>query len=511
MTPRTPDSRPGTTTAEKAPHLQPATRVRTLAAHPLAPFVLIAAAYVVVRIAAAWHLDPVILGDSDTYRPTTPPPPHPVLSFTGGAPRSWVVPAFYAVFPSDQARVAAQVAVSIGAWISLASVLAASIRSRIAQHVAFVAVLLLGTTPQVTGWDQAIISESLSLSLAVFSVAAWIRVATHPSRLPAILAVSATALWVISRPFQYTLALGLAAVCAAWALRGDHRSLKVGLTAALLVVAAWSAIVSPRINDGYRARDGYGVSYFQEAFGQNFYKRYLGDPTAEAWFRARGMPAWEGMSAPSPWTGTTHDDYEDWHVFFAELRERPDWLRWLDEQAQGEIIRYTLEHPGPVLRDFVDEVPVMLTSDWSTLYGRQVGVLPGPVDRLWFWGSTTSIVRTDAFAWAVLALAMGAAVALRRRRPSWPLIVTGALVIAAASAFLFQVWLGSAYEIARHAVPMTHLLRIGLLVVAVGLLDALISPSASATEPPTDQRAGGREQPAPVASGAPAGTVGPMP
>jgi hypothetical protein len=43
-------------------------------------------------------------------------------------------------------------------------------------------------------------------------------------------------------------------------------------------------------------------------------------------------------------------------------------------------------------------------------------------------------------------------------------------------ALLFQVWLGSAYEKIRHAVPGAYLLRVGLIVIVVVLLDALIAP-----------------------------------
>ncbi|WP_334141325.1 hypothetical protein [Rhabdothermincola sp.] len=469
-------SDPGSTGSsdERPTRLPAVSRLRALAAHPAAPFVVIAACWAAMRIAAAWGVQPMTFPDSATYRAAEPPGPYPVLSFTGGAPRSWVVPAFYALFPNDQARVAAQVAVSIGAWLVLAGVLAGAMRSPICRYGAFGAVLLLGSTPQVAGWDQAILSESLTLSIVVVALAAWIRVATRPSLAAAGAALTTSALWIISRPFQYTLALGLAAVCGLWALRRDHRRLKLGLVAGLLAVAGWSTIVSPRINDAYRARDGYGVSYFQEAFGQNFYKRYLGDPEAESWFAERGMPDWEGMSAPSQYTGTTIDDYWAWKEFFAELRRRPDWLDWLEHRGQSEIIRYSLTHPTRVLGQYIDQVPEMLTSPWNPAYGEPIDVLPGPLDRLWFRGSTTSILRTDVTAWVLVTAALAVVAAARRARPSWPLVATGAVVVAASGAFLFQVWLASAYEIARHAVPATHLLRIGLLVIAAALLDALL-------------------------------------
>jgi hypothetical protein len=221
------------------------------------------------------------------------------------------------------------------------------------------------------------------------------------------------------------------------------------------------------------------------------------------------MPDWEGMSAPSQYTGTTIDDYWAWKEFFAELRQRPDWLDWLEHRGQGEIIRYTVTHPTRVLRQYVDQVPVMLTSRWDPVYGEQIDVLPGPFDRLWFRGSTTSILRTDVTAWVLVTAVLAVVAAARRARPSWPLVATGAVVVAASGAFLFQVWLASAYEIARHAVPATHLLRIGLLVIAAALLDALLvrdrgPGQASSVE---DRRAPRRDLP----SVAPGGRLEPSP
>jgi hypothetical protein len=355
-------------------------------------------------------------------------------------------------------------------------VLASLLRTVVAQRCAFAAVLLLGLTTQVVTWDAAILSESLTISLTVLSVAAWLWFVDRPTWISAGLVVVFTGSWVLLRPFQYPVALGLAAVCLVWAWRRSaRRDLKLAVAGCLALVALMSFVISPRINDGYRNRDGYGVSYFTEAFGQNFFKRYLADPEAEAWFREQGMPDWQGMSAPSRSPGQAVNDYADWHVFFAEIRQRPDWQKWLDEDAQSAILRYTLSHPGTVVDQFVDHVPLMLRSPWTDEYGADIDLLPPPLGWVYFSGSSTSWWWGDWVAWAIVLSVLAVMVVVRGRHPRAGLLVVGGVIIVLSAGLAFQVWLGSAYEFVRHAVPSTHLLRIGLVILAAVLLDALLA------------------------------------
>ncbi len=463
---------------------------------PPVPFLVIGVFYAVVRAIAVWGAEIMVYKDSATYRPPAGGLPYSVLSFTGDAPRSFVVPAFYAVLPDDTTRVVAQVVISIGAWLVLATVLAVLLQTTVARYAAFISILLLSLTTQVITWDVAILSESLAISIGVLAVAAWLRLASRPTVIVAVAVVASTGAWVLMRPYQYALPVALAVVCGLWAWRRPaDRKLTLGVAGGLLLIALVSLVISPRINEGYRQRDGYGVTYFTEAFGQNFFKRYLADPETAAWFRERGMPDPSGLGPPSTTPNQAVDDYQDWHPFFAQLRQRPDWQQWLDEEAQGAIIEYSLAHRGEVIGQFVDQLPRMVRSPWTAEYGPPVDVLPPPLDWLFFAGSATSLWWGDFVLWLAVVGGLGALVVARRARPSPPLLWVGGLLIGVAAALAFQVWIGSAYEFVRHAVPSTHLARVGLIILAAGLLDALLvatlpqersdTPLASDAEPVT--------------------------
>jgi hypothetical protein len=473
--PAGPESSPRCPAPAAAPKVPAASRWAAVVGHPAFGFALVGLVFVILRIAAVSGREPKLFPDSATYRVPPQGSPYEVLDLAGHAPRAWVLPLFYRILPNDAVRIGAQVVLSLAAWLGLGGVLVSALRSRLMRRAAFLAVLLLAATPQVTTWDLAVLSESLMLSLAVGAAAAWVRMASRPSAPAGTAAVLLTGLWVLIRPLQFPLALLTVAVCLFWALRPERRILKLAMASALMIAAVWSLVMSPHINEAYRQRDGYGVSYFAEVFGQNAFKRYLADPEAKAWFRARGMPDDAGMSSPSKYPGSRVDDYGAWNVFFAELRARPDWMRWLDKDARTAFLSYVRAHPAKVLSDFVDEVPIMLRAASHPVYGEPVKML-GPFSRVFFWGSSYSLVRGDWGLLAVICAVLGLAAAMGRVRPSWPLLTTGIVVLTVSGALLFQVWLGSAYEKIRHAVPGAYLLRVGLIVIVVVLLDALIAP-----------------------------------
>ena len=217
------------------------------------------------------------------------------------------------------------------------------------------------------------------------------------------------------------------------------------MAAALVFGTAWSLVMPPRINEAYKKRDGFGVSYFAEAFGTNAFKRYLADPETEAWFRAHGMPDDAGLSSPSQYPGSEIDDYAAWNVFFAELRARPVWMRSARGRCQEAFLSYMLSHPAKVLSHFFDEVPIMLQASPNPVYGEPVRTL-GPLSRAFFWGSGKSLWRGDWGFLAVLCTLLGLAVAGVKARPSPPLLIAGGVVSAMSIALMFQAWLGSAYR-----------------------------------------------------------------
>jgi hypothetical protein len=467
------------------------------------------ALFAVARIVAVWGRDPIAYPDTNGYRPPDGGLPYSVIDLAGNAPRSWFLPVVYSAMPSDRWIMVLQVAVSILAWIALAVVVASACRSPVARVGGAMLVLLLGTTPQVATWDVSLLAESLSISLTAASVAAWLRYAVTRSWLPGCVAVALTAAWLFSRPYQYPYTLGIAALLVLWAAFGWWRARRgardladaespsdggvdprptrsapsgraawlspLVLAGVLVVLSGWSMVITANVDDGYRLRDGRGVAYFTEAFGQNMFKRYLNDPEARAFFEERGLPSTEGLT-PSEFPDGFTDDYDKWQVFYAEIRARPEWMAWLDGPARSAFSEYVASHPFDVLDDFLDATPRMLRSPVLPVYGAPVEV-PGAWlgEQLFFRGDDGALWFGDLHTWLLVAVGLGVAGAITGRRPRLPVVVVGIVTVGVGASLFFLSWLGSAYEMVRHGVPAVQLMRVGALLLVVATADALLS------------------------------------
>ena len=78
------------------------------------------------------------------------------------------------------------------AWLVLASVVTSLLTTRALRLIGFALVLALSTTPMISQWDGALLSESLSVSLAALMVASLLVFVQRPTagRLAAVLAIT---------------------------------------------------------------------------------------------------------------------------------------------------------------------------------------------------------------------------------------------------------------------------------------------------------------------------------
>lgn len=100
-----------------------------------------------------------VLPDTQTYT---------VLDFTGvHTTRGWTLPLLYWIVRPNVARVAAQFLIATTAWITVAATFKKRIHHLRVQQLAVAGCFLVGVSSTVVGWDLALLSESLSISLGV--------------------------------------------------------------------------------------------------------------------------------------------------------------------------------------------------------------------------------------------------------------------------------------------------------------------------------------------------------
>lgn len=390
------------------------------------------------------------------------------LDFSGRWRRPWTTPLLYAWLPDhwDAPTVVVQALIGAACWSLLALALVARYADRRVRLGVAVATVGLGVTTTVTNWDTAKLSESLSISLTVLLLAAWLELLRRTTWGAAVAVVAVTLPWLFVRqsvlPTAWALA-GLAVVLAALALRreGDLRGRAGPLALAALAVVALDATATAsyaRNREIVNTNLTTVVAY-----------RMVPDPDRLAWFVDRGMPL--------PASGGTD---------FTSFDQDPAFRRWVDRDGSGTYGRFLLTHPWysltSPLRDLASEraswlnlppyaddpqIPTASMLAPGEAYGSARPVLPEPVEALLVDpGHTGSILFAGA-------LTVGWTVEDRRRRGRRRRIDQRALVaiglLALSGLSYWTAWHGATAELSRLGLVPALTVRLAL-VVQLGLL-----------------------------------------
>jgi hypothetical protein len=411
---------------------------------------------------AVWFREPVFTTpDSPSYRGGDGLTLADVLSISGHASRLWGTPLFYAIFPDDAARAFGQWTVGTLAWGLLAVVLCAQLRSRITRVIAATAILVLGLLPEVTNWDFAIMSESLSISLgvAVLALLIWF---LRSGEWPVLVALTITAFWwTFIRPEMRLMVGFLILVLASYAVRREARRRGVVVAAAVLVVAVgWVTAITPAMDRTYAARAWNGLSLTEATFVYRLRFQIMPNPEIMAVYqRELGMPdcpAAERIAKVRAWETSQ---------FFRAYLSCPDLVAWGHQNAGSSGYRFALADPSLYARQTLRVLPASLSGEVD----RGSAVLPEAVERAVFPRQRV----LDTLAGGYLSALVVAALAGAFRR--WKILVYTSLGAVVASVIsMFAELMYSAGDYVRFGIQEAVFIRIAIVLMAVAAIDALI-------------------------------------
>jgi hypothetical protein len=386
-----------------------------------------------------------------------------LVSLTGHAPRLWGVPVFYAIFPNDQARAVAQWAVGTVAWALLAWALWACLRTLVARVVAAAAVLAIALLPQVVNWDFAILSESLSISLGVLTLALMLLWARTGAVWHLVGATAAAVWWTFTRTDirVFVVFVVLALAVAAW--RRPSRRRPALVAAGVLVLASiWCTAITPVVDRTYtgwsatpEVRHEEGLMLFRLRL------HVLPDPEVKAIFqREFGMPSCPGMEeiAAGPAWETAK--------FAAAYEQCPDFKAWGGRNAADVWQRYALAEPGVFARQMREVVRLSVA---GSDYAKTERVVPMTVEKLAF-PPRSWVLKVLG---AALVLAAVALVLAARRRPDLAL-VAAVVAVGSGVSLLAGIWFGAG-EYWRFGIQEAIGLRLAVLVAVVSAVDSLLA------------------------------------
>jgi len=323
----------------------------------------------------------------------------------------------------------------------------------------------LAVLPQVSQWDFAILSESLTISLGVITLALYLRWRDSGKNATLVALILVSVWWAFTR-FEIAILLGFVAMVIAWT--GWRRPGK-RLAATLAFVAigatlAWVYGVTTAIERNTRwSYSGGGVS--EELVVYRLGWQVYHDPQLERVYREElGMPDCPGLAnqARTAWSQAE---------ILAEYQSCPQLVEWVRENDSSLLIQLAFSAPGDFLRTTVPLLSLVY-SGRSDIMTHPV-ILPG-VDWLVFPPVKLSL-EVSAVALALLIVA-GYFVSRTAAVLAVASIVSSAALLTASSSSL-----------PRLGIQEALLIRVGLIILAAAAIDRLsrrgLDPAARDSSP----------------------------
>jgi competence ComEA-like helix-hairpin-helix protein len=350
---------------------------------------------------------------------------------------------------SPRALVTAQIAAAIAAWWFLVVTVWHEIRNRAVAAVASLALLLVAVEARWAFWHTAVLTESLSGSLAVAGVAAWWRWFSGPDRFRLVVATATTVAWMLLRDSNAVTFLAVAAPAVAAvavmerSATGPRRRAMVFALSAVLFAGGFS-LAAQGLSDR-------GTTTFHNNVGL----RWLPDEHMTDWMVDRSMPLSPALEARRG-----GDAWADGEAFLRSP-DLADYREWASGRGRLAAVESFVVRADWYLERLWRDLPALTSTDHLAYDTHQVaGRLPrrplGPFDPV---GS-----RTGFLVWTVALVGAVVVVALRRPAMGWflPFLLAPVLVDG------YLVYVGDAVEVGRHMVgPMLRFSVVAIVGVGV--------------------------------------------
>jgi hypothetical protein len=435
--------------------------------------------YLVMRAVQLTMLgNPVVTADTPMYRR-----PHQgwldfgMSSLAGHSLRPWPITVLYALAPSDSWRVAAQFLIATCCWSFCVWQFARLTSNRVASLGLGLAVAGLAGASGVSGFDAALLSESVTVSMVALFAGGLLSVGSGRGRVSTMTAtfVAASILGIL-RPVLIPLIV-VAVLAAGLALAASRGRTGPALVPALMlamlgvgtIAYAWSYNVEVDRTWG----DWMGVSGLN---GRTLTQYYLAAYTTP--YGPKLVEAMVDAGAPACLRQRVSPAVDDEPIDRVQVDRLgcPEGQAWLSERYLSTLAGHLARHPSAALTYFSDALDDASVVSVQNAVGEESlpSLVPRPVERLFFTRRQGSGVGPLLMWSAIVGAALVVRSSVGRRRDIAPTPFMGqralgwpvGLTLLAGYGALAGTGLLSAADASRVALPVTVLLRLVLLAVA---------------------------------------------
>ena len=369
--------------------------------------------------------------------------------------------------PDPTALTWAQLVLSCVAWLALSSVVGHWMKTPAGRIVARALVLLLGASDGVALWDRTLLSESLSTSLFVGVIATWawwghgVAVSGRSSRGAVGVLLLLGVLWGFAREAN-GLFLAMLALVAAGLAASATGTIRLRTHATAIVAVFLATMVGAQL---VAERGERWLFPLLNVVG----RRVLPSQDRTAFWVAAGMP----LSAPLLEMQGEFASGRNWA--FYEAPELSDFRRWIHASGRRTYLRDLVLHPVRSVTEPLAHATEFVCPDLGVY--RPDGFVAAVRWSGWAFtcGSRTATgIAVGALLAGAAALLSGWVLRRRLRFDDLFALQTVAILLLAWPVLTWLTWhaIGE-MEVGRHVLWATLFLRLGLVLLAARLVDAL--------------------------------------
>jgi len=332
----------------------------------------------------------------------------------------------------NKVKVAAfQTAFSIFAWGMLALSLAYSLKL-ILRPFAFGLILALSLERHIAGWDVVMLTESLSVSLMVFFLAAWLWLLRGWSLVKVVLVSLIAFAWAFTRDTNGWILLMIASLILLGVLFWGARKRYLSIALTFAVIFTFSNLSA---ETGQR-----WVFPFQNVLAQ----RILPDEGAVEFFADCGMPVTPELSDLAGGFANSNE-----RAFYTSTALE-SYRNWMYEHGKSCYMRWLVSRPLQSLREPWSDLAWLLAFEEVDFFypQRYEPILPWYVERI--------LYPQDALLWLWGGLTLAALIAIGKKawktNKAWLVFIGLCLLI---YPHLFIVWHGDVPGTHRHALTIS--------------------------------------------------------
>jgi uncharacterized membrane protein len=318
----------------------------------------------------------------------------------------------------------------------------------------FVVTLSFSLTPTVQLWNHTVLSESLSISLLVLILAAFVGLSQGWKWRYLVGLILFFVLWMSFREANAYIALFVA--LALLFMGFVRRTFRVYWLLSFFIGAAFLV--------NYQLSSAYGLPRWALPLAEVITHRILPDQEYLEYFSENGMPVTPELMALSG-KNANSDNYA-----IINTNELKKFSRWLFNDAQNVYVRFLLTHPVYAITSPLVDIKALLGYDYFKGFRipNYVPTMPALVNDLiypvsWFW----------PYLWVSL-LAAGFILVLNLRTKERVYWISVAFLLLALPQ-LYLIWHGDALDVERHAVVMNIQFHLGILWLVIIYIDRVIA------------------------------------